>query len=66
MSRLAGLDARPEVRRAYIGENKPASTLIGIGDFAIPGMLIEIEAIAVAKRRGAARRGRRTARRPRR
>ena len=55
-----------EVRKAYFGANKPASTLIGIGEFAIPGMLVEIEAIAVAKRRVAARRERRTARRPRR
>ncbi len=41
-----------EVRKAYFGANKPASTLIGISEFAIPGMLIEIEAIAVAPERG--------------
>jgi len=41
-----------EVRQAYFGANKPASTLIGISEFAIPGMLIEIEAIAVAPERG--------------
>ena len=35
---------------AYFGANKPASTLIGIGEFAIPGMLVEIEAIAVRPR----------------
>jgi enamine deaminase RidA (YjgF/YER057c/UK114 family) len=39
-----------EVRKAYFGANKPASTLIGIGEFAIPGMLVEIEAIAVRPR----------------
>ena len=31
------------------GEAKPASTLIGISRFAIEGMLIEIEAVAVAR-----------------
>jgi 2-iminobutanoate/2-iminopropanoate deaminase len=39
-----------EVRRAYFGANKPASTLIGIGEFAIPGMLVEIDAVAVRQR----------------
>jgi|SRR4029453_4985696 2-iminobutanoate/2-iminopropanoate deaminase len=51
-----------EVRKAYFGANRPASTLIGITEFAIPGMLVEIEAVAVAKRRPPTRRGRRTAR----
>ncbi len=47
---LADCAHRPmvnEVRKAYFGANKPASTLIGISEFAIPGMLIEIEAVAV-------------------
>lgn len=30
-------------------DNKPASTLIQIGKFALDGMLVEIEAIAVAR-----------------
>jgi 2-iminobutanoate/2-iminopropanoate deaminase len=38
-----------EVRKAYFGEARPASTLIEISRFAIDGMLIEIEAIAVAR-----------------
>jgi 2-iminobutanoate/2-iminopropanoate deaminase len=38
-----------EVRKAYFGANKPASTLIGISEFAIPGMLVEIEAVAVVR-----------------
>ena len=38
-----------EVRKEYFGESKPASTLIQISRFAIEGMLIEIEAIAVAR-----------------
>jgi len=42
-----------EVRKAYFGANKPASTLIGVSEFAIPGMLIEIEAIAAARARAA-------------
>jgi len=38
-----------EVRKEYFGEAKPASTLIQISRFAIEGMLIEIEAVAVAR-----------------
>jgi len=47
---LANRDDRPrvnEVRKEYFRANKPASTLIEISRFAIEGMLIEIEAIAV-------------------
>jgi reactive intermediate/imine deaminase len=49
---LADVDDRPkvnEVRQQYFKDNKPASTLIGINQFAIDGMLIEIEAIAVTR-----------------
>ena len=52
---LANCTDRPkvnEVRKAYFGANRPASTLIGINEFAIPGMLIEIDAIAVVRRGG--------------
>lgn len=38
-----------EVRKAYFKDNKPASTLIQISKFALDGMLIEIEAIAVTR-----------------
>ena len=38
-----------EVRKEYFKDNKPASTLIQISRFAIDGMLIEIEAIAVTR-----------------
>jgi len=38
-----------EVRKEYFKDNKPASTLIQISRFAIEGMLIEIEAIAVTR-----------------
>jgi reactive intermediate/imine deaminase len=74
---LADRDDRPkvnEVRKEYFKANKPASTLIEINRFAIEGMLIEIEAIAVlpaardrqappvvAERRPGARRSRRRA-----
>ncbi len=51
-----------EVRKAYFGANRPASTLIGITEFAIPGMLVEIEAVAVARAPRASRRVRRAAR----
>ena len=38
-----------EVRKAYFKNSKPASTLIEISRFALDGMLIEIEAVAVVK-----------------
>ena len=34
------------VRQEFFGDAKPASTLIGINELAIPGMKIEIEAVA--------------------
>jgi reactive intermediate/imine deaminase len=49
---LANVDDRPkvnEVRKEYFRDNRPASTLIEISRFAIEGMLIEIEAIAVTR-----------------
>jgi len=49
---LADVDDRPkvnEVRKEYFKDNKPASTLIEISRFAIDGMLIEIEAVAVTR-----------------
>jgi 2-iminobutanoate/2-iminopropanoate deaminase len=49
---LANRDDRPkvnEVRKEYFKANRPASTLIEISRFAIEGMLIEIEAVAVAR-----------------
>lgn len=49
---LANVDDRPkvnEVRKAYFGANRPASTLVEISRFAIEGMLVEIEAVAVVK-----------------
>ena len=38
-----------EVRKAYFGTHRPASTLVGINEFAIPGMLVEIDAVAVVR-----------------
>jgi 2-iminobutanoate/2-iminopropanoate deaminase len=49
---LASVDDRPkvnEIRKECFKDNKPASTLIQISRFAIEGMLIEIEAIAVTR-----------------
>jgi reactive intermediate/imine deaminase len=51
---LADVDDRPrvnEVRRAYFGPNRPASTLVEVSRLALEGLLIEIEAIAVVSRR---------------
>jgi enamine deaminase RidA (YjgF/YER057c/UK114 family) len=36
-----------ELRQRKFGKNFPASALIGINQLAVPGMLIEIQAIAV-------------------
>ncbi len=33
------------VRQAYFGDARPASTLIGVNELAVPGMRVEIEAI---------------------
>lgn len=49
---LANRDDRArvnEIRKAYFKDNRPASTLVEISRFAIEGMLIEIEAVAVVK-----------------
>jgi len=39
------------VRKEFFGDARPASTLIGISELAIPGMKVEIEAVAGLKRR---------------
>jgi 2-iminobutanoate/2-iminopropanoate deaminase len=33
------------VRKEYFGEAKPASTLVGVKELAVPGMKVEIEAV---------------------
>ena len=51
---LANVDDRPrinEVRQAYFGANRPASTLVEVSRLAFPGLLVEIEAVAVVPRR---------------
>jgi 2-iminobutanoate/2-iminopropanoate deaminase len=50
---LANADDRPrvnEVRQAYFGANRPASTLVEVSRLALAGLLVEIEAIAVVPR----------------
>ncbi len=37
------------VRQEYFGAAKPASTLIGVKELAIPGMKVEIEAVVAVK-----------------
>jgi 2-iminobutanoate/2-iminopropanoate deaminase len=52
---LANVDDRPrinDVRQAYFGANRPASTLVEVSRLALPGLLVEIEAVAVVPRRG--------------
>jgi enamine deaminase RidA (YjgF/YER057c/UK114 family) len=41
------LDAIGEARTALFGDHKPADTLLGVESLAVPGHLIEVEAIAV-------------------
>jgi 2-iminobutanoate/2-iminopropanoate deaminase len=51
---LANVDDRPrvnQVRQAYFGPNRPASTLVEVSRLALPGLLVEIEAIAVVPSR---------------
>ena len=38
------------VRQEFFGAARPASTLIGVNELAIPGMKVEIEAVAGLKR----------------
>lgn len=35
-----------EVRKEFFGDSRPASTLVEVSRLAVPGMLIEIEAVA--------------------
>jgi 2-iminobutanoate/2-iminopropanoate deaminase len=51
---LANVDDRlrvNQVRQAYFGPNRPASTLVEVSRLALPGLLVEIEAIAVVPSR---------------
>jgi reactive intermediate/imine deaminase len=40
------------VRKEFFGNARPASTLIGINELAIPGMKVEIEAVVGLRARG--------------
>ncbi len=58
------------VRKEFFGAARPASTLIGVRELAIPGMKVEIEAVAGvraatgSRRSAGARRARKSTRRP--
>jgi reactive intermediate/imine deaminase len=46
---LTDIDDRPRInplRQAFFGQHRPASTLVEVSRLAIPGMQVEIEAIA--------------------
>jgi reactive intermediate/imine deaminase len=50
---LLDIDDRPKinpVRQEFFGAARPASTLIGVRELAIPGMKVEIEAVAGLRR----------------
>jgi len=52
---LTDVDDRPKinpVRQEFFGETRPASTLVEISSLAIPGAMIEVEAVAVLPRGG--------------
>jgi 2-iminobutanoate/2-iminopropanoate deaminase len=38
------------VRQAFFGDARPASTLVEISRLAVPGAMIEVEAVAVVRR----------------
>lgn len=47
---LTDVDDRPRInplRQAFFGEARPASTLVGVKELPVPGMLVEMEAVAV-------------------
>jgi reactive intermediate/imine deaminase len=47
---LTDVDDRPLInplRQAFFGESRPASTLVGVRELPVPGMKVEIEAVAV-------------------
>jgi 2-iminobutanoate/2-iminopropanoate deaminase len=47
---LTDVDDRPLInplRQAFFGESRPASTLVGVKELPVPGMKVEIEAVAV-------------------
>ena len=51
---LTDVDDRPLInplRQAFFGESRPASTLVGVRELPVPGMKVEIEAVAVLPER---------------
>ena len=52
---LTNVDDRPLInplRQAFFGDARPASTLVGVKELPVPGMKVEIEAVAVVPGRG--------------
>jgi len=46
---LTDVNDRPKInpiRQEYFGKTRPASTLIGVSELVVPGMKVEIEAVA--------------------
>jgi 2-iminobutanoate/2-iminopropanoate deaminase len=46
LTRMADRGAVNEVRKKYFGEARPASTLVEVSSLILPGLLVEIEAVA--------------------
>ena len=46
------IDAYNQVRAEYLGENRPASTLLIVAGLADPNFLVEVEMIAASTRKG--------------
>ncbi len=48
----ANIPAYNAVREEYLGENRPASTLLVVAGLAAPNLLVEVEMIAASTRKG--------------
>jgi enamine deaminase RidA (YjgF/YER057c/UK114 family) len=48
----AQIPAYNAIREEYLGENRPASTLLIVAGLASPNLLVEVEMIAASTRKG--------------
>jgi enamine deaminase RidA (YjgF/YER057c/UK114 family) len=49
---LTNVDDRPLInplRQRFFGDAKPASTLVGVKELPVPGMKVEMEAVAIIR-----------------
>lgn len=48
----ADIPAYNEIRKEFLGENRPTSTLLVVAGLAAPNLLVEVEMIAASTRKG--------------